>query len=390
MLFSLSMDYQPEFQLSFWERQSYFSPCDVLVVGGGLVGLFSALELKYRSPALRVLVVDRGPFLPYGASTRNAGFACFGSISELLDDLNTLTEDQVFSLVEKRYKGLLKMRSVLGDDAIGYEPLGGYEVFTATEEALARNCFEHMGRFNKLLKDITGMDQTYSDTSAGIDDFGFSGVKRMIRNHGEGQLDPGRMMKVLLHKVREEGVEVLTGIGIEKLDEHSSHVDVHTSHGFNTHSKNVLVTTNAFARQLLPDLDIQPGRAQVLITEPIEGLQIQGSFHYDRGYYYFRNVGERVLFGGGRNLDFEGERTTAFGLTGQIQSRLEELLKNVILPHTTFHIDQRWSGIMGLGPDRMPIVQPVTQRVFCAVRMGGMGVAIGSLVGEEAAEMVLG
>jgi gamma-glutamylputrescine oxidase len=49
----------------------------------------------------------------------------------------------------------------------------------------------------------------------------------------------------------------------------------------------------------------------------------------------------------------------------------------------------RWSGIMGIGPSKSPVIQQVNENVFCAVRMGGMGVAIGSLVGESGAEMVL-
>jgi glycine/D-amino acid oxidase-like deaminating enzyme len=126
-----------------------------------------------------------------------------------------------------------------------------------------------------------------------------------------------------------------------------------------------------------------------LVTDPIPGLRLRGSFHYDRGYYYFRNVGERVMFGGGRNLDFEGECTTDFGLTEKIQCSLEELLRTMILPGKEFKIAQRWSGIMGLGPDRQPIVRAVSNRIFCVVRMGGMGVAIGSVVAEEAAEMVV-
>jgi gamma-glutamylputrescine oxidase len=384
------MEQQDTFQLSFWERQSYFGPCDVLIVGGGLVGLFSALELKQRQPALKVLVLDRGPFLPYGASTRNAGFACFGSISELLDDLNTLSEDQVFALVERRFKGLQRMRSLLGDDSIRYEPLGGYEVFTQADGHLMQQCMDSMDRFNAFLKDLTGMAQTYVDASSDTTVMGLGGVEGMIHNLAEGQLDTGRMMKALLQRVRELGVEVLTGIGVQRMDEQANCVEVHTSHGFSISTQRVLVTTNAFARELLPELDVRPGRAQVLVTEPIPGLRLRGSFHYDKGYYYFRNVGDRVLFGGGRNLDFTGESTTAFGLTEQIQLRLDELLHNMILPGVAFKIDQRWSGIMGLGPNRQPIVQAVSKKIFCAVRMGGMGVAIGSLVGEDAAQLVLG
>ena len=69
----------------------------------------------------------------------------------------------------------------------------------------------------------------------------------------------------------------------------------------------------------------------------------------DKGYYYFRNIEDRILLGGGRNLDFETETTTAFGETEIVQNKLEQLLKEVILPNHDFKIAHRWSGIMGLG-----------------------------------------
>ena len=100
-------------------------------------------------------------------------------------------------------------------------------------------------------------------------------------------------------------------------------------------------------------------------------------------------MNDRILFGGGRNLDFDGERTDRFGLTETIQNSLDSLLKEMILPYADFTIDMRWSGIMGLGPSKTTIIRPVSEHVFCSVRMGGMGVAIGSLVGEDAARMIL-
>jgi glycine/D-amino acid oxidase-like deaminating enzyme len=126
----------------------------------------------------------------------------------------------------------------------------------------------------------------------------------------------------------------------------------------------------------------------VLITEPIENLDIRGTFHIDKGYYYFRNIDNRILLGGGRNLDFEGETTTEFGLTENIQNRLEVLLKEVILPNQDVKIEHRWSGIMGMGSSKRPIVEQISSNVYCGVRLGGMGVAIGSLVGKELADLV--
>jgi glycine/D-amino acid oxidase-like deaminating enzyme len=108
----------------------------------------------------------------------------------------------------------------------------------------------------------------------------------------------------------------------------------------------------------------------------------------DKGYYYFRNIDNRILLGGGRNLAFEEETTTKLGQTELIQNRLEELLKEVILPNTDFKIAHRWSGIMGLGSAKNPIVEQLSEHVYCGVRLGGMGVAIGSLIGQELADLV--
>jgi glycine/D-amino acid oxidase-like deaminating enzyme len=152
--------------------------------------------------------------------------------------------------------------------------------------------------------------------------------------------------------------------------------------------RKVVIATNGFAKSLLPIQDVEPARAQVLITKPIDGLKLKGAFHFFKGYYYFRNIDSRILFGGGRNLDFSGETTSEQGLNKKIQNHLDELLKTMILPDTDFEIDHRWSGIMGVGREKKPILKPVGKNILAAVRMGGMGIAIGSIVGKEAASKI--
>jgi hypothetical protein len=43
---------------------------------------------------------------------------------------------------------------------------------------------------------------------------------------------------------------------------------------------------------------------------------------------------------------------------------------------------------MGIGVHKNPIVQQLSNHVYCGVRMGGMGVAIGSLIGQEVADLI--
>jgi glycine/D-amino acid oxidase-like deaminating enzyme len=146
-------------------------------------------------------------------------------------------------------------------------------------------------------------------------------------------------------------------------------------------SAKLLVCTNAFAKDYLND--IQAARAQVLVTKPIANLAVKGTFHMESGYYYFRNVGNRILFGGGRNLDFAGETSTEFETTLLIQEKLKQYLSELILPNTPVEIDYSWSGIMAVGSEKKPIIQKTNKNIAFGVRMGGMGVAIGASVGKQ-------
>ncbi len=123
---------------SFWEYDSWFSNVDFTIIGSGITGLNCAWELQKKHPKAKVLVLERG-LLPNGASTKNAGFACFGSISEILDDLDSHSEEEVVKLVEKRVKGLQLLRENLGDENIGYEAHGGYELFTREDAEASGN-----------------------------------------------------------------------------------------------------------------------------------------------------------------------------------------------------------------------------------------------------------
>lgn len=69
--------------LSYWEKVNFYRP-DIIIVGSGIVGLTAAIAIKKQQPNISVTILERG-FLPSGASTKNAGFACFGSISELIE-----------------------------------------------------------------------------------------------------------------------------------------------------------------------------------------------------------------------------------------------------------------------------------------------------------------
>ena len=368
--------------LSYWEQSKWFTKIDYLIVGSGIVGLNTALTLKEKHPEAKVLIIEKG-ILPSGASTKNAGFACFGSLSEICSDLLTHSEEEVLELVIKRQEGLSLLRKNLGDKAIDYQEYGSYELFT--DKGFYDKTIAKMHHINTMLKPVF-KENVFSETK---NIFSFEKIHgNYIRNQFEGQIDTGKMMQKLLQLVLSKGVMILNNLKVTAIKKGGNQPEITLENGFTFNAKKALVATNGFASELLNE-NVVPARAQVLITKPIKGLHIRGTFHFDEGYYYFRNINNRILFGGGRNLDFEAEKTTEMQTTEKIQNQLETYLSEIILPQTNYEVDMRWTGIMGVGNQKKAIVKQVAPNIYCGVRLGGMGVAIGSLVGKELADIAL-
>ncbi len=369
-------------KLSYWEYKTWFSNVDFTIVGSGIVGLNCALSLREAYPHARILLLEKG-FLPQGASTKNAGFACFGSLSEILTDLKNHSREEVVELVRMRWEGIALLRKMLGDKAIGFEAIGGNELFLKDDTDRYESCLQEMNAINELLQPVfeTAAFKTVPNT------FGFAGIKEhLITNELEGSLDTGRMMESLLKAARKKDITILNSFAVDSFEQKGKGVEIRTA-DYSFYTGKLFIATNGFASEIL-DISVRPARAQVLVTKPIPDLNIRGTFHMEEGYYYFRNVEDRILLGGARNLDFEGETTTKFGLNNPIQDHLDKILKEVILVDKSFEIDRRWSGIMGVGIQKRPIVKQLSDDVFCGVRLGGMGIAIGSIVGKSLAGLL--
>jgi gamma-glutamylputrescine oxidase len=376
-------------QLSYWEKDAFYGPADVVIAGSGFTGLWTALHLKNKHPELKVTLIERGS-LPTGASTRNAGFACFGSVTELMKDVHESGVEAMLSLVEMRYRGLKRIRKLFSKKEIDFMKTGGYELFTSVSQDRYKELKAQIRWLNHVLDPVLKKKTTFSFADDMIPELGLSGVSHLIFNQLEGVLHPGKLCKQLLTKVQEAGVTVLTDMEIIHLVEHSRGVTIETSKGLALETHKLMICTNGFARQLLPDLDVFPRRGQVLLTAPVPGLKIKGSFHFDEGFYYFRNIGDRLLLGGARNTDFESENTAVMETSRGIQSALENFMETHLLKDIEFEITDRWTGIMGFGKEKTPLICEVSSNIYCAVRLSGMGVALAPVIGERAALMVAG
>ncbi|MBU78580.1 MAG: FAD-dependent oxidoreductase [Flavobacteriales bacterium] len=373
--------------ISFWEKKS-FTNYDLIVIGGGLTGMFCALSYINKKPKSKVLILERGIF-PSGASTKNAGFATFGSLSEIISDNKTLSDNSVFNLVEKRVLGLELLKKTIPKSNLNIKNHGGYELIFKSNFDLEM----FIEKYNKLLYPIFN-DNIFYEAKQKIKLFGFSKTKltNLIFNPYESQIDPGETVFALQRILLSKGVNIINGANVKEFNSSGNTFDIITKSDneiIKFKSTFMAICSNAFAKKWFPKEDINPGRGMIIITKPLKKLKFKGSFHYNEGFNYFRDFKKRVIIGGGRNLDFKSEATSQFGINNFIKKSLINDLHNIILQNEEFAIDMEWSGIMAFGSSKEPIIKKLSDRSVLAVRLGGIGVSISSTLGKEASELLL-
>ncbi len=356
-----------KYSFSFWDREEWLNPPDLLVIGGGITGASAAFFYKQAFPEKEVLIVDKG-IVPEGASTRNAGFACIGSISEHMADLQISDETTVFQRIERRWNGLKLLRQTIGEGPMDYRQTGGCEIFT--DQKKFETARKQISWFNRRLKERLGLEDIYTETK-------FEGYPAIF-NRAEGAIHSGKMMQSLHEKLAGAGVRTWWNCEVSSV---KSGVVTFTN-GLELRSENIVLAVNGFASRLT-DLPVTPARGYIFVTKPIPGLKWKGTFHFDEGYVYFRNIGDRLLLGGARNIARQAETTDEFGVNETIKNFLTEFAREVLKLPENWSVDLEWSGIMGMTENKEPVIQQIEPGVRAAVGLSGMGIAIGMQVAKE-------
>jgi glycine/D-amino acid oxidase-like deaminating enzyme len=374
---------------------------DVCIIGGGIIGMSTAIEVAERRPDMMIAVMERADG-PKGASTRNAGFACFGSLSEVALDVDVLGSDAAADLVRRRVEGLSILRSRCGDDNISYDNTGGREIFLEHHASLDR-----IDKINELLHPVFNRPAfVRMDNLIEQNGFDTKTVKALVGTEFEGMLHSGLLVSRLWEIAKKRGVQIIKSDVVNlRNNVHAAGkpIELVLKDGTEVICRNVVLAANSAISELIRMISnngatvsanysskpmFQPARGQILLTAPLANLKLHGTYHFDQGFVYFRNVGSRVLIGGGRNVAMADEETTSMDTTGTIQNYLEHILHNVILPGKNVAIEYRWAGTMAFNNSKQPVVGEVLPGVIVAFGCNGMGVAIGSEVAKRTCELI--
>jgi glycine/D-amino acid oxidase-like deaminating enzyme len=369
---------------SYWEQNHLLGDIDYLIVGMGLVGLQTAILLKEKEPKAKVVVIDRFAW-SLGASTRNAGFACFANVSEILDDLQKDTPKNVYGTIKKRHQGIEKLRDKFGDNLIGYEEKGSIEIFTSANKEYLNNGIDSLRSINTILYNELGLDNVFTYKSNNP----LPNVRGAIHNNFEGQLHTGKLYTTIHDFAQQIGIKLYGGLEVTEWSSGDS-VQVQTAQGLEIKTNSLILCTNAFTAKITNE-DVAPCRGQVIVSERVEHLPCEGQYFFDSGYYYWRDIDNRILLGGARNKDYVGENSYRLEANEDIVAELKRFMNEQIFEREVA-IEHQWSGIMGMSAkeEKAPIIKEIEPNVFAAVRLGGMGVALSANVAEEAVSIVLG
>ncbi len=339
-------------------RSRFDGRAEVVVIGGGVTGCSCALTLAERGVRVRLYEARE---IAGGASGRNGGFALRGAAAPYDEVRRDLGDEGARLVMELTERALDRMEELAGD---AFRRVGSLRLaFDDGERAVLR-------REHDALRDHGFAVEWVDELGPPLDRL-YQGA---ILHPRDGALQPARWVRRLAVHAANAGAEIREGerVTIEELDADA-----------------IVVASDGFIPQLLPELPVRATRGQVLATEALRARLYERPHYARGGYDYWQQLPDgRLVIGGNRDASLSTEETDVEETTSPIQDRLDAHVEQLVgyRPRVT----DRWAGIWGTTPDLMPLVGEVRDGVWVAGGYSGHGNALGLACGDLVARAILG
>jgi glycine/D-amino acid oxidase-like deaminating enzyme len=368
---------------SHWIRNHQFKnpdiTADIVIVGGGYVGLSTAYWLSELKPDLKIVVLDRSA-LGSGASGRNAGFLTKGSATfykSLFEKWGPEKAQRLYQFGEESVQ-LVHQKILKSSPEIKFDKTTSLTLFQ-TEDLKKKwqlNPFSPE-KFGFQWKSLEELPSSLKNSFHGA-----------FENENEFRVNPMQILSSLRMSLEARKVQII---------EHLS--------GFELRPEGVLTEYNTIkARQVILALNgylpefhhqfknwVRPCRAQMLAVELEDDID-SNSLHYDspERVYWRKSTEKILLIGGKRVLDEKGEEGNFEKISPIIQAGLESYIREQL--KVRFKVLHRWSGIMGFTEHELPILTKFEGplEAFAVGGFSGHGMGFGFKSGLEMAELVTG
>ena len=274
---------------------------DLVVVGGGYTGLWTAVRAKERDPGRDVLLLEAGQCGDQ-ASGRNGGFAS-ASLTHGFDNGVARWPDELPKLEEMGARNLAAIGETVHryDIDCHWEETG--ELFVATAPHQVEELADLAGAMRAAGHDVELLDA--AATRAEVRSPSYLGG--LMHRAGTAMLEPARLAWGLREACLSSGVRIHEGTPVNRLSSAGSMLEVHTDRA-TVRAERVALGTNAFP-PLLRRLRLMtvPVYDYVLATEPLSDDQLrsigwggrQGVGDRANLFHYYRLTRDnRIVWGG--------------------------------------------------------------------------------------------
>ncbi len=313
--------------------------CDVLIIGGGIIGLACARELVQQGR--KVVVVERSRSLNSSASAAAAG---------MLAPLAEVGEDDLFLAVCRQARDLWQ------DWAPALAEEGGHWLDYDRSGALLL-AGEDPQRLDRLAQRAQELGEPHQFLSWQELRQQVPGIapqaSRALWLTGEHRVDNRRVLRALSHALAQHGGACERATAVEKVVITSSHVVVE-GRGFKRRCQTLLVCAGAHSSQLagLPPLPIRPVRGQMLELAGVD-WPWQGTVRGPE-FYAVRRGKRRLLIGATVEEAGFAPKTTPAG-----QAALLAFCQHFFPDLSHCAIRATWAGLRPATPDGLPILGPL-------------------------------
>jgi glycine/D-amino acid oxidase-like deaminating enzyme len=354
---------------------------DVAIVGGGYTGLWTALELTRRDPALRVSVLE-AEHVGYGASGRNGGF--LETYWCALPRARSRLGDEAALTVARASEGALAAVEALGED-VWLRRGGMLEVSTTpAQDGVVEEAIRAAAEL--------GVPERAVPVEARISPV----FRRLVRFPDAATVQPGRLVRALRRSAIRAGVVLHERSRVTSIRAG----EVATLAG-RVRAPEVVVATNAWMSGWRPaSRALTPFGSYVVLTEPVPELLAEIGWTGDEAIadgrmflHYFRTTADgRVLMGSASGpIGRSGRIDARFFDDAATVARAEQGLRRLLPGLAGARVERAWGGPIDVSSDQLPFFGTVPgTRVHYGAGYSGNGVGPSWLGGQILASLVLG
>jgi len=369
---------------------------DVLVVGGGYTGMWTAWYARQLEPEARVALLESEPVCGHGPSGRNGGFcnAMWLSLASMRDRWGAEGALVTARAAQEAVERIERFCEEQGVDA-WFRPAGYVQVSTA---------LPHDGSWQRAVDacrelGVPEMLQPLSEAEV-AERCQSPAFRAGAVSPTSATVQPARLALGLREKLIEAGVEIFESSPVRSFRETGAGVEARTATGSLRARSGVLAIGSAAKGRHGPLRGrLTVASSHIVLTEPVpDVLEEIGWTNGDcitdarALLHYFRTTRDgRIAFGWGGGRIAMGARTHGRAeLDASVIAAAADHLHQYFPALRGRRLTHAWGGPIDASPTHLPTVQSLPhRRAFAAAGYTGNGVGPSNMVGRTLASLAL-